>query len=1145
MSRSTISPYSSSSHSQQPKPTNNLLNQNIIMEEDLLQDETLYFERNRIKQLKDERRDIQKKTFTKWCNTYLSRLENIGAEDIADGNEHLILGLIWTIILRFTIENIEIEAKESGERKHAKEALLLWCQRKTAGYPNVRIDNFSSSWRSGLAFCALIHSHHPELINFDGLNTQDPLCRELTNLNMAFDVAERKLDIARLLDAEDVNVSCPDEKSIITYVSLFYHCFAKEKSELTGARRVAKVVGELVQLDSLQEDYEQLAADLLCWIHQKINELADRHFPNLLISLRELLATFSCFRKEEKPPKYKEKGELEALFFAIQTKRNAGRRKSYIPPEGLGLHDLESAWTELEKAEHARQGALINELQRQERLELRAQLFHKKADVRDAWLREMQSVLNQFECQFECQQNSQTVDAGLRLLRNISAEYLPKTSRFALLSELSIELQRENFHDFENIRTRERDIFSRWNKFLAILEQKEQELGRLGELSNLLGELEELKEELTQMGKELGRQRTQENCKHLAAVDELLRRLELTENNIRAKKEWLIQLNKKAKQYVKTISSNIGGNEQLFECLNEREQQLNYLQSELKQHRAALQRAREFFQFIAHWEEQISWLTDRLSLCQSLSTTRDLSNISQSQRAHKSLEAEMAGQWERTKLLIGDGERLNQPEEVHGRLEILQKKWEELRIANIALLSWIREADRLQQYFQDANETESWIRERMPLAQSEDFGRDIALYAYNGNNKNKNGGNIFVSRGEELALLDNSNKDWWRKIRDEITNQGQTQFSQLTEMSEQLITQCNNINSYSHSRVGEDLRPLADRMNTLWTQANQISEEQPERAEEVQAKVQSLEVMHAELLAQARAWIEQAERSQGQQMFEQAASELLDWTQKCSEQINLPCDLFPSSSSSLPSASEEAAEEALRRNSELREQIDGKQFEFGYVEELGQRLIEKGYPKEQVKQKLEELEHAKNELEFQWQKREDDCRRLLELQAFTREADRINSLNRGQLAFLDLSSSQADSVEKVQNLLKGQAEFEAKLSAQEERVLLFVASADRLIRTGHSQSGQIENQKREVVYGHQGVIERTQMRRAQLERGLALEGLRRDASELGLWINEKRHQMEQQNEVGGVGGLNWAQTRHQAFMLELPANRAELSRLAK
>ncbi|CAK5045294.1 unnamed protein product [Meloidogyne enterolobii] len=268
--------------------------------------------------------------------------------------------------------------------------------------------------------------------------------------------------------------------------------------------------------------------------------------------------------------------------------------------------------------------------------------------------------------------------------------------------------------------------------------------------------------------------------------------------------------------------------------------------------------------------------------------------------------------------------------------------------------------------------------------------------------------------------------------------------------------------------------------------------------------------------------------------FFEKISELLDWTQKCSEQINLSCDTSAST------------KEALRRNSELRKQIDGKQFEFGYVEELGQRLIEKGYPKEQVKinRKLKELKNVMNELEGFWEKREDKCRQLLEMEEFTSEADSINSLNKEQLAFLAISSK-SDSLEKVQNLLKEQTEFEAKLSAKEERVLLFVASADRLIRTGHSQSAQIENQKREVIYGHQGVIERTQLRRAQLERGLALEGLRRDASVLDFWINEKRHQMEQQIEVGGVGALNWAQTRHQAFMLELAANRAELSRLAK
>ena len=59
-------------------------------------------------------------------------LENIGSEDIVDGNPRLTLGLIWTIILRFEIEDIQLE-DETSEMRSAKEALLLWCQRKTAG----------------------------------------------------------------------------------------------------------------------------------------------------------------------------------------------------------------------------------------------------------------------------------------------------------------------------------------------------------------------------------------------------------------------------------------------------------------------------------------------------------------------------------------------------------------------------------------------------------------------------------------------------------------------------------------------------------------------------------------------------------------------------------------------------------------------------------------------------------------------------------------------------------------------------------------------------------------------------------------------------------------------------------------------------
>lgn len=87
--------------------------------------------------------------------------------------------------------------------------------------------DFGASWRDGVAFLALIDAIKANLFNLADMRKASTTNRQ--RLETAFDVAENKLGIARLLDAEDVDVEKPDEKSIMTYVAQFLHKYPEPK----------------------------------------------------------------------------------------------------------------------------------------------------------------------------------------------------------------------------------------------------------------------------------------------------------------------------------------------------------------------------------------------------------------------------------------------------------------------------------------------------------------------------------------------------------------------------------------------------------------------------------------------------------------------------------------------------------------------------------------------------------------------------------------------------------------------------------------------------------------------------------------------------------------------------------------------------
>ncbi|EMP41091.1 Smoothelin-like protein 2 [Chelonia mydas] len=102
-----------------------------------------------------------------------------------------------------------------------KQILLDWCRSKTIGYKHLDLQNFSSSWNDGMAFCALVHSFFPEAFDYNAL---DPANRK-RNFELAFTMAEKLAHCDRLIEVDDMMVMGrkPDPMCVFTYVQSLYN----------------------------------------------------------------------------------------------------------------------------------------------------------------------------------------------------------------------------------------------------------------------------------------------------------------------------------------------------------------------------------------------------------------------------------------------------------------------------------------------------------------------------------------------------------------------------------------------------------------------------------------------------------------------------------------------------------------------------------------------------------------------------------------------------------------------------------------------------------------------------------------------------------------------------------------------------------
>ncbi|XP_038593003.1 dystonin isoform X11 [Micropterus salmoides] len=279
------------------------------------------------------------------------KLVNIRNDDITDGNPKLTLGLIWTIILHFQISEIHVTGE--SEDMTAKERLLLWSKQITEGYVGVRCDNFTTSWRDGRLFNAIIHKYRPDMVDMSRVSTQT----NRSNLEHAFCLAEQ-LGVARLLDPEDVDVQSPDEKSVITYVSTLYDAFPKVPDGVDGISPN--------DVDIKWVEYQNMIKYLSQWIKHNVAIMSDRSFPNNPVELKALYTQYLQFKEHEIPLKENEKTKIKNLYKMLEMWIEFGRIQL---PQGHHPNDVEKEWGKLIVAMLEREKSLRPEVERLETLQ--------------------------------------------------------------------------------------------------------------------------------------------------------------------------------------------------------------------------------------------------------------------------------------------------------------------------------------------------------------------------------------------------------------------------------------------------------------------------------------------------------------------------------------------------------------------------------------------------------------------------------------------------------------------------------------------------------------------------------------------------------------------------------------------------------
>ncbi|KAA0719870.1 Spectrin alpha chain, non-erythrocytic 1 [Triplophysa tibetana] len=790
------------------------------------------------------------------------------------------------------------------------------------------------------------------------------------------------------------------------------------------------------------------------------------------------------------------------------------------------------------------------------------QQFFRDSDELKSWINEKMKTATD-----EAYKDPSNLQGKVQKHQAFEAELSANQSRIDALQKSGQELVDREHYATTEVSTRMDEVSSQWKKLLEATELKGIKLREANQQQQFNRNVEDIELWLYEVEGHLA---SDDFGKDLTSVQNLQKKHALLEADVAAHQDRIDGITIQGKQFQEAGHFDADNIRKKQEAMVARYEALKEPMAARKQKLSDSLRLQQLFRDV---EDEETWIREKEPIASSTNRGKDLIGVQNLLKKHQALQAEISGHEPRIKAVTQKGEAMVDEghfaaEDVKAKQQELHNRWDGLKGKAAQRRQDLEDSLQAQQYFADANEAESWMREKEPIVGSTDYGKDedsaeallkkhealmsdlsaygssilglkeqaqacrqqvaptddetgkelvLALYDY----QEKSPREVTMKKGDILTLLNSTNKDWWKvEVND---RQGFVPAAYVKKLDP----------TQSSSREN-----LLDEQGSIAIRQEQIDNQTVATKEacSVSVRMKQVEELYGTLIDFGEKRKDMLEKSCKKFMLFREANELQQWiNEKESALTNeeVGSDL-------------EQVEVLQKKFDDFQKDLKANESRLRDINKVASELESEGLMAEEapVVQAQDEADKGASpwkELNNRWrslQQLAEDRSNMLgsahEVQRFHRDADETKEWieEKNQALNTDNYGHDLASVQALQRKHEG---FERDLAALGDKVNSLGETAERLIQSHPEAVDDIQEKCTELNTAWSSLVGRADQRKEKLGNSHDLQRFLSDFRDLMSWINGIRGLVSSDELAKDVTGAEALLERHQEHRTEIDA----------